>query len=108
LEPLSLEIVKGVFGCEAKFCTKFVGIIKTCNIMNAIPGITFEKDKKTKRRYVCVDLEQYGKEITPFLEKVGVIDHDDDFEKAWASAITGEEIRQRMHQRIDAWTWSEK
>jgi hypothetical protein len=70
--------------------------------MNVISGITFEKDRKTKRRYVCVDLEQHGEEITPFLEKVGAIDRDDDFEKAWTSAITGEEIRQRMHRRIEA------
>jgi hypothetical protein len=73
------------------------------NKMNTLSGITFEKDKKTSRRYVRVDLEQYGVEISPFLEKVGAIDPDDDFEKAWASAISGEELRQRMSQRIDSW-----
>ena len=76
--------------------------------MNPVLGITFEKDSKTQRRYLCVDLEQYGEEITPFLENVGVISHDDDFAKAWASAVTGNEIRQRMYRRIDAWAWSEK
>ena len=76
--------------------------------MNPVLGITFEKDRETQRRYLCVDLEQYGEEITPFLESVGVISHDDDFEKAWASAMTGQEIRQRMYRRIDAWPWKEK
>ena len=76
--------------------------------MNAVQGITFEKDTETKRRYLCVDLEQYGDEITPFLAKVGVISYDDDFEKTWASGITGEEFRQRMYQRIDAWPWKNK
>ena len=76
--------------------------------MNAVQGITFEKDRSTERRYLCVDLDQYGEEITPFLEKIGIISHDDDFEKAWASAITGEELRQRMYQRIDAWQWKKK
>jgi len=76
--------------------------------MNAIAGITFEKDRETQRRYLCVDLEQYGEEITPFLEKVGLFSQDDDFEKAWASAISGNEFRQRMYQRIDAWQWKEK
>ena len=76
--------------------------------MNVVHGITFEKDSATQRRYLCVDLEQYGEEITPFLEKTGIISHDNDFDKAWASAITGEELRQRMYQRIDAWQWNEK
>ena len=76
--------------------------------MNAIAGISFEKDRLTQRRYLCVDLEQYGEEITPFLERIGVISHDDDFEKAWASSISGNELRQRMYQRIDAWPWKEK
>jgi len=76
--------------------------------MNVASGIIFEKDRETQRRYLCVDLEQYGEEITPFLESIGVISPDDDFEKAWASAITGNEIRQRMYQRIDAWPWKER
>jgi len=76
--------------------------------MNAIQGITFEKNRETKRRYLRVDLEQYGDEIIPFLVKVGVLSFDDDFEKVWTSAITGEEFRKRMYQRIDAWPWKEK
>ena len=76
--------------------------------MNAIAGITFERDRETERRYLCVDLERHGEDITPFLEKIGVISQDDDFEKAWASAITGDELKQRMYQRIDTWPWKEK
>ena len=30
------------------------------------------------------------------------------FEEAMASAISGEELRQRMYRRIDAWQWKEK
>jgi len=44
--------------------------------MNAVQGITFEKDSVTQRRYLCVDLDQYGEEITPFLEKIGIISHE--------------------------------
>jgi hypothetical protein len=53
------------FFCAAKgkFALNLRENIKTCNSMKAIPGITFEKNKKTKRRYVCVDLEQHG-EVT--------------------------------------------
>jgi hypothetical protein len=31
--------------------------------MNTTSGIIFEKDKKTGKRYVCVDIEQYQEEI---------------------------------------------
>jgi hypothetical protein len=76
--------------------------------MNTLSGITFEKDEETRKRYVRIDLEQYGEEMTPFLEKVGAINPNDDFERAWASAITGDELKKRMYQRIDAWPWKEK
>ena len=76
--------------------------------MNVASGIIFEKDRETQRRYLCVDLEQYGEKITPFLESIGIFSTDDDFEKAWTSSITGNELRQRMYQRIDAWPWKEK
>jgi hypothetical protein len=32
---------------------------------------------------------------------------DNDFEKLWASSLTGEEFRARMHRHIDAWQWKE-
>ena len=76
--------------------------------MNSTPGIIFEKDKKTGKRYVRVDIEQYQMEITPFLEKTGTLDLCDDFDKAWASAISGKQLRERMCQKIDAWEWEEK
>jgi hypothetical protein len=76
--------------------------------MNTMSGITFEKDKKTGRRYVRVDIEKYRVEIAPFLEKTGVIDPNDDFDNAWASAISGEQLRKRLYKKIDAWEWERK
>jgi len=76
--------------------------------MNAITGIFFEKDTNTNRRYVRVDFERYSRAIIPFLEQIGVIDQNDDFWEEYATAISGEELRQYMYQRIDAWKWSEK
>jgi len=32
----------------------------------------------------------------------------EDFEKAYASALTAEELKQRMYLRIDNWKWNEK
>ena len=47
------------------------------------------------------DLKRYGEEIAQ-------MPHDEDFEGALATAITGKELRERMYQRIDAWQWKEK
>jgi hypothetical protein len=33
---------------------------------------------------------------------------EEDFNRALATAITGDELRKRMHQRIQAWSWKEK
>jgi hypothetical protein len=76
--------------------------------MSAISGIVFEKDMDTKKRYIRVDFDQYGKAMIPFLEQIGVIDRNDDFWEEYATAITGDELRQCMYQRIDAWKWSGK
>jgi hypothetical protein len=76
--------------------------------MNTTPGIIFEKDKKTGKRYVRVDIEQYQMEITPFLEKIGALDLNDDFDKAWVSAMSGTQLRERLYQKIDAWEWEQK
>jgi len=76
--------------------------------MSSISGITFERDKTTQQRYLCINLEQHGETIIPFLIQVGVIPPDDDFEKTYATAITGNEMKKRMYKRIDDWQWKEK
>jgi hypothetical protein len=76
--------------------------------MSVISGVVFEKDMDTKKRYVRIDFEQYGKAMIPFLEQISAIDRHDDFRKEYATAITGEELRRRMYQSIDAWKWNGK
>jgi hypothetical protein len=76
--------------------------------MDTSSGIVFEKDMNTKKRYVRVDFDRYGEAILPFLEQIGAIEQSDDFWKEYADAITGDELRQRMFQRIDAWKWKNK
>ena len=41
-------------------------------------------------------------------EKSELMPRNDDFEKVYASALTEEELKQRLHLRIDAWKWDEK
>jgi len=71
--------------------------------MNAISGIVFEEDINTKRRFVRIDFDKYGKVIVPFLEQIGIIDRNDDFWEEYATSISGDELRKRMYQRIDKW-----
>jgi hypothetical protein len=76
--------------------------------MSAMSGVVFEKDMDTKTRYVRIDFDRYGKAMIPFLEQIGAIDHGDDFWDEYAASITGDELCQRMYQRIDAWKWNAK
>ena len=62
--------------------------------------ITIEKEK---RHYF-----EYDNQPTSYQEKIELMSCDDDFENVRASAITGEELRQRMYSRIDSWQWNEK
>ena len=76
--------------------------------INTISGVVFEEDTNTKKRYVRIDFDQHGRAMIPFLGQIGVIDKSDDFWEEYANAITSEEFRQRMYQRIDAWKWNVK
>jgi hypothetical protein len=37
-----------------------------------------------------------------------LINRDADFEKAYATAISGSELRRRLHNRMKQWKWNEK
>ena len=36
------------------------------------------------------------------------VSFEEEFNRAMATAITGDELRQHLYQRIDAWPWKEK
>ena len=63
-------------------------------------NVTLEKADEAQWDSLFVD--------TSFSEEVEDLPHDENFEKEYISAITGEELRHRMYQRIDAWSWKEK
>jgi hypothetical protein len=46
--------------------------------------------------------------MMPFFEQIGIIVPNDDFWENYATAISGDELRQRMYQRIDTWKWNER
>jgi hypothetical protein len=75
-------------------------------VMARIPGIKFIKDSKGNPKQVVIDLKKHGKEIKPFLENIGAIE-EDDFEKEWKEAITGDELLERINKHIDTLPWKE-
>ncbi|GHT78237.1 hypothetical protein FACS189464_1350 [Bacteroidia bacterium] len=76
--------------------------------MEAVQGVTFEKDAAGNDRYIRIDMQRYAHLLQPFMIQLGIEKYPDDFEEAQASAISGDELRKRMHQRIDAWAWKDK
>ena len=62
--------------------------------MSTLSGIDFETDTVTKKRYVRIDFDRYGKAIMPFFEQIGVINRNDDFWKEYAAGVTGEIINE--------------
>ena len=41
-------------------------------------------------------------------EQIKAVSRNDSFNKAYASAITGEELRRRLYEDIEKWEWNEK
>ena len=76
--------------------------------MNVANNISFEQEVETKHEGLGVVFNQFYGKIPPVLASVEVNSQDDDFEKVWASGITGDELKQRMYKRIDKWQWKEK
>ena len=66
-------------------------------------GVTFEKDKNGKNRYVRFDLKQHGERLRPILEDLGEVQTPE----GWDDALTTEEflaeakklIRQKFEER---------
>lgn len=51
-------------------------------------GVTFEKDKDGKNRYVCFDLREHGEKLRPILEEI----EDKNSLDGWDEALTPEEF----------------
>ena len=55
-----------------------------------IAGIRTETYANGRLKSVTIDMKKYGEKLKPFLEEVGVLEHDD-FEERWKNALTVEE-----------------
>jgi hypothetical protein len=75
--------------------------------MARVAGIQFENDSKGNHRYVRIDLRKHA-EVIPFLEKIGAIEEEDEFEKEWKEGISGKELKKRVKAHINTLPWNKK
>jgi hypothetical protein len=68
--------------------------------MAHIAGIQIEKDSKGRPAYARFNLKKHP-EALELLNKIGAI--DDEFEQEWKRGITGNQLREELHKRIDNW-----
>jgi hypothetical protein len=68
--------------------------------MTRIAGIQIEKDSKGQPAYARFNLKKHP-EVLELLNKVDAL--DDEFEKEWKRGITGDQLRDALHKRIDNW-----
>lgn len=64
-------------------------------------GVTFEKDASGKNRYVRFDLQQYGEQLQPLFQKLGIEHTPDD----WEYGLTSEQFltaaKKLLHNKFD-------
>ena len=66
--------------------------------MAQVAGIKFIKDANNNNRFVTIDLKKHGEMFKPLLQKVGALEND--FEKDWNDAISGEEFWNEIKETI--------
>jgi hypothetical protein len=71
--------------------------------MARVAGIQFEDDSKGNHRYVRIDLKKHA-EVIPYLEKIGAIEEEDEFEKEWKKGgLTTEQAKELTKRKIREW-----
>jgi hypothetical protein len=68
--------------------------------MTRIAGIQIEKDSKGRPAYARFNLKKHP-EVIELLNKYEAL--GDEFEKEWKQGITGDQLRDTLHRRIDNW-----
>jgi len=56
--------------------------------MNAIQGVTFEKDITGANRYIRIDIQQHAEALQPFMQTLGI----GSFFDGWEEGLTSEEF----------------
>ena len=69
--------------------------------MNAIQGVTFEKDITGSNRYIRIDMQQHAEALRPFMQTLGIIPSLE----GWEEGLTSEEFlmaaKQMLRKKFD-------
>lgn len=68
--------------------------------MTSIKGIEIEKNEQGVDAFIRIDLNQYGKQLEPFLLEVGVLD---EFDSEWKKGLSIDEAKEQSIQKIKSW-----
>lgn len=75
-------------------------------------GISVKKAANGAIKSITFDYEKYGNDLQPLLNKLGFSDasdpYDAEFEKKWATGITGDELSKRVIDRLKQLEWKSK
>jgi len=72
-------------------------------------GISVKKTASGAIKSITFDYQKYGNDLKPLLEKVGFSNnYDPEFEEKWAKGITGEELAERVIDRLKKLEWKSK
>jgi hypothetical protein len=71
--------------------------------MAHITGITIEKDKSGKARYVRIDLKKYGKRLSAFFQELGIQEEASTYDPKFVAKIKRSEkqAEEGKVQRLD-------
>lgn len=63
-------------------------------------GVTFEKDKDGKNRYVRFDLREHGEKLRPILEEIGEVLPPEGWEDGLTSEEFFEEVKKMLRRKF--------
>jgi hypothetical protein len=69
---------------------------------------TEEAEEAFDRYFASEEYLQHAREVEERIWGKRSADYKEEFDKNWAEGISAEEFRQRMHKRIDAWSWENR
>ena len=76
--------------------------------MKNISGVEFKRDISGKAKSGTIDLQRHGKGLHCFLEQVGALSEEENFEKKWSEGISGEELVKRVHTHLRTLPWKKE
>jgi len=69
--------------------------------MNAVQGISFEKDTTGVNRYIRIDMLQHAEALQPFMQSMGLVSSFDGWEEGLSSEDFLRDVKQLLRKKFD-------